>query len=175
MSSPNISAIIGRKLESKVKDIRGRLDEHDVRISNMDKIQVEHEKRLTKAENIIVTLDSRTLNMEEGINTLLGRDHISIRQSRGRGKKNDYSNKNSKNRATGSEKSDIKANAQSNQTSRRKQKDKINYDERGDDEFENADEEDNSTENRENKRRNEATNQNNQNQKRNVIMDQHSA
>ena len=47
---------------------------------------------------------------------------------------------------------------QSNQTvrrnSKRKQNDKINYDEGDDEEYENADEEDNSTENRENKRRN---------------------
>jgi len=137
-SSRDISSLIGRKLESKVKDLRGILDFHGVRISNIDKIQIEHEKRMTKVEKVMDTLDSRTLNMEDGINTLLGRDHISIRQStgRGRGAKNYRNSKNCNNRATGSEKSDTESNEQnlqSNQTerrnSKRKQNDKINYDE----------------------------------------------
>ncbi len=85
-SSRDISSLIGRKLESKVKDLRGILDFHGVRISNIDKIQIEHEKRMTKVEKVMDTLDSRTLNMEDGINTLLGRDHISIRKSTGRGR-----------------------------------------------------------------------------------------
>jgi len=185
-SSRDISSLIGRKLESKVKDLRGLLDFHGVRISNIVKIQIEHEKRITKVEKVMDTLGSRTLNMEDGINTLLGRDHISIRQStgRGRGAKNYHNSKNCNSRAAGSEKSDTESNVQSNQTvrrnSKRKQNDKINYDE----EYENADEEDNSTNNRENKRRNESTNRNkqsknnNQNQKSSEtptdVMDQQS-
>jgi len=41
---------------------------------------------MTKVEKVMDTLDSRTLNMEDGKNTLLGRDHISIRQRTGRGR-----------------------------------------------------------------------------------------
>jgi len=137
-------------------------------------------------EDSINTLGRDINTLGRGINTLLGRDHISIRQStgRGRGAKNNHNSKNCNNIATGSEKSDTESNMQSNQTvrrnSKRKQKDKINYDE----EYENADEEDNSTDNRENKRRNESTNRNkqsknnNQNQKSNEtptdVMDQQS-